>query len=381
MRGVRRMRRVKAYHDRLKAARAKGRPPGRRMLLQWHITERCNNRCIHCYQDRDGAQELNGEQLVAITDQFCDLTAAGNGPPGHINLTGGEPFVRDDIWELLEEFHARRDAFSFAVLTNGSFLDAKAARRLASLGPRFVQVSIDGDEATHDSIRGPGDFKRISRAIGHLGDNGTRTLISFTATRRNYRCFGDVAKLGMKLGVSKVWTDRFIPCGGSAPLEDEVLSPGEVRDFFSAVLKIKEKARRNPMCRTEIAMDRALQFLAGGGEPYRCAAGDTLITVMANGDVVPCRRMPVRTGNVLDRPLTEIYRESPLFVALRDRKKAAQGCGGCFYERLCGGGLRCLSYALTGDPFRKDPGCYVEAAVTAYAPEPAGTGKAPQIFT
>lgn len=381
MRGVRRMRRVKAYHDRLKAARTEGRTLRRRMLLQWHVTERCNNRCIHCYQDRDGVQELNREQLVMVADQFCELATTGSGPPGHINLTGGEPFVREDIWDLLDEIHARRDTFSFAILTNGSFIDAKASRRLKSLGPRFVQVSIDGDEATHDSIRGQGDFKRISRAIGHLGDNGIRTLISFTASRRNYRCFGDVAKLGMKLGVSKVWTDRFIPCGGSASREDDVLSPGEVRDFFLAVLKVKEKAGRNPLRRTEIALDRALQFLAGGGEPYRCAAGDTLITVMANGDVVPCRRMPIRTGNVLDRPLEEIYRESPLFIALRDRQKTAQGCGGCFYERLCGGGLRCLSYALTGDPFRKDPGCYVEAAVTAYVPEHPGPGKTRQIFT
>ncbi len=351
------------------------------MLLQWHITERCNNRCIHCYQELGRTDELTRDELIRVADRFCDLAAIGNGQPGHINLTGGEPFIREDIWDLLEEFHARRGAFSFAILTNGSFIDAKSARRLKSLGPGFIQVSIDGDEAMHDSIRGPGDHRRISRAIRYLGENGIRTLISFTASRRNYRCFSDVAKLGMKLGVSKVWTDRFIPCGGSGSHKDEVLSPAEVRDLFSAVLKVRGRAGRNPLSRTEIAMDRALQFLAVGGEPYRCAAGGTLITVMANGDVVPCRRMPIPAGNVLDRPLKEIYLENPLFIALRDRKRAADGCGCCFYERLCGGGLRCLSYALTGDPFRKDPGCWVETAATVYAPNHPGPGNTMETFT
>ena len=282
--------------------------------------------------------------------------------------------MREDLWDLLGDLHARRRAFSFAILANGSFIDARTAKRLRSFGPSFVQVSLDGDEATHDSIRGTGDHERVCRAVRHLRDNGIRTLISFTASRRNYRCFGDVARLGMKLGASKVWMDRFIPCGGGASLKEEVLSPGEARDLCSAVLAVRQRSRRNPFCRTEIAMDRALQFLSGGGEPYRCAAGGSLICVMANGDLVPCRRMPIPVGNVLERPLREIYRESPLLIALRDGERRGEGCGGCFYARLCGGGLRCLSYALTGDPFGKDPGCWVQSVSAIDGPVNSGPG-------
>ncbi|MEA3325633.1 MAG: SPASM domain-containing protein, partial [Euryarchaeota archaeon] len=75
-----------------------------------------------------------------------------------------------------------------------------------------------------------------------------------------------------------------------------------------------------------------------------------------NGDLYPCRRMPIRAGNLLETPLIELYYESDLFCALR--KRISEGCEGCFYSGLCRGGLRCLSYALTGDPFTTDPGCW-----------------------
>ena len=106
-------------------------------------------------------------------------------------------------------------------------------------------------------------------------------------------------------------------------------------------------------------MHRALQFLVGGGRPYRCTAGDSLITVQPNGDVVPCRRMPLRVGNLLETPLAELYERSPLLRALRDPDRASRGCERCAFARLCGGGLRCLSAAVHGDPFVADPGCWL----------------------
>jgi radical SAM protein with 4Fe4S-binding SPASM domain len=105
-------------------------------------------------------------------------------------------------------------------------------------------------------------------------------------------------------------------------------------------------------------MHRALQFLEGG-HPYQCTAGDRLITVQPNGDLYPCRRMPIRTGNLLETPLVDLYQKSPLFRALRDRDRTSKGCQGCLFSGLCRGGLKCLSYAVTGDPFVADPGCWL----------------------
>lgn len=106
--------------------------------------------------------------------------------------------------------------------------------------------------------------------------------------------------------------------------------------------------------KTEIPMHRALQFL-DGGRPYRCNAGDTLITVQPNGDVYSCRRMPIRAGNVFETSLVTIYDESPVLRALRGRETPSRGCENCGFFDRCRGGLRCLDSAVTGDPYRSHP--------------------------
>jgi radical SAM protein with 4Fe4S-binding SPASM domain len=107
-------------------------------------------------------------------------------------------------------------------------------------------------------------------------------------------------------------------------------------------------------------MHRALQFLVeSGGNTYQCTAGDSLITIMPDGEVFPCRRMPIGVGNVRTAALRDIYYSSGLLRELRDREKTSAGCEGCEHARRCRGGLKCLSYATTGDPFQRDPGCWL----------------------
>ena len=107
-------------------------------------------------------------------------------------------------------------------------------------------------------------------------------------------------------------------------------------------------------------MHRALQFLATGSkQQYRCSAGDTLLALQPDGTLLPCRRLPVPLGNVMKTTLRRIYEEHPLLGELRDDSKVADGCQSCDHARQCGGGLRCLSHALCGDPFVADPGCWL----------------------
>lgn len=334
------------------------------LLLQWHITERCNLRCSHCYQAGYSGNELGFEGLLNILEQFKGLLdswscRAKKPVRGHITVTGGEPFLRDDFLDLLEIFSAHRKEFSFAVLTNGSHIDVKIAHLLKSLDTGFVQVSIEGRQETHDRIRGEGSFEKTVEAIKNLVRAKVRTLISFTAHRSNFKEFPEAAKLGRSLGVSRVWADRFIPEGrGSSYAEFQSLTPGETKEFFEIMEKAKSRYGRGWFNRTEIAMGRALQFLVAGGRPYSCKAGDSLITVMPNGDLYPCRRMPIRAGNLMEKPLAELY-NCDLFQCLRDKNRMSGACQSCFYGRACRGGLRCLSYAMTKDPFKTDPGCWI----------------------
>jgi radical SAM protein with 4Fe4S-binding SPASM domain len=310
-------------------------------------------------------EELGFEDLLKIQAQFKDLLRSWRDETrpipvrGHITVTGGEPFVRQDFLDLLEVFSANREYYSFAILTNGSFIDAAMARHLRSLGPTFVQVSIEGTQPTHDKVRGPGTFDQAVSALKHLVRQGIRTLISFTAHRANFREFPEVARLGRKLRVSRVWADRLIPWGTGLAMKEQVLTPDETAELFEIMHEARREVARRWFGKTEIAMHRALQFLVAGGKPYRCTAGDSLVTLQPNGDLYPCRRMPIRVGNLMETPLVELYYKSNLFLELRSQDSISDGCQGCSHAGFCRGGLKCLSYAVAGDPFKADPGCWM----------------------
>jgi len=335
-----------------------------RFMLQWHITHRCNLRCEHCYQETYERDELPLRDLRNILNQFRTFIEAyrertgDHAARGYITVTGGEPFSRSDFPELVREFAANRSLFSFSVLTNGTMLSESMIRLLIECKPGYVQVSIDGAAATHDEIRGPGSFQKSMVSIQRLVEGGVRTMIAFTAHRGNYREFPEVARIARQMRVSRVWSDRLIPNGSGNEIKDQMLTPSETREFFELMQAAREEnEREDPNGVTEVAMHRALQFLVGDGYPYHCTAGDTLFTVMPNGDFYPCRRMPIRVGNLMEHPLSELY-NCRIFRELRDPHRVSSGCQSCSHNGHCRGGLKCLSYAVTGDPFQADPGCW-----------------------
>ena len=352
------------------------RPP--RLLLQWHLTDRCNLRCTHCYQSDYRGVAYGMADWLPILEQFRAFLA-GQGIArdgvcrikGQITLTGGEPFAHAEFPALLEGLAALHQEFGFAVLCNGTLIDAAMARRLAVWAPRFVQVSIDGTPATHDALRGAGNHAAVVAGVERLVAAGVPTLIAFTAHADNFREFSEVACLGQALGVTRVWADRLIPQGQGSRLRG--LSADETCEFIELMRQARLRAESKWMPRrgqkTEIALHRALQFLAGG-PAYRCTAGDTLITVMPDGTLYPCRRLPIAAGNLHQTPLAVLY-DGALFRRLRDPRVTAEGCANCIYERLCRGGLRCLSYAETGRFDAADPGCWLACRLSAAAPATA----------
>lgn len=343
------------------------------LLLQWQITERCNLRCRHCYQDDQPSVEMPLSELCDVADQYLALLRElgrdrGRAAiPGHITISGGEPFVRPDTTALLEYLASRSPRPGLAVLTNGSLIDQALARRLRSLRLRFVQLSLDGTEPTHDALRGAGSFARTLEALALLREVGLPVFVSFTAHAANYREFPAVAAVACRLGASRVWADRLIPCGRGAACE--TLSPEQAREFFGLMKTAREADRGRWRRRSRVPMHRALQFL-GGGLSYRCSAGRTLLSLQPDGEVLACRRLPIATGNVRATPLRELWHGSPLFRDLRDDSRVPNGCAGCLHLAACRGGLRCLAFACTGDPWTADPGCWLAHSAAGATPAP-----------
>ncbi|TQV87691.1 radical SAM/SPASM domain-containing protein [Aliikangiella coralliicola] len=334
--------------------------------LQWHLTDKCNLRCTHCYQDSYCDNGLNYDEMLEVLEQFRCLLLHfrernGSKIKGHITLTGGEPLVKKGFYPLLEKIAADSDLYTFAILTNGTLIDDKKAKWLSGLKPRYVQVSLDGSESVHDEIRGLGNFHKTKRAISILKSNDIRVMVSFTATKRNFRTFPQVADACREVNADFLWSDRLIP-EGSAEKNREVIMTKEETSYFFRIMKAEaDKCHQDKTTKTRVKMHRALQFQFSNSTPYRCVAGETLLTVMPNGDLYPCRRMPVKVGNVLETPLASLYYNAPLLRSLRDSKKVSQGCEKCDSNQDCRGGLKCLSYAVYGNAHVKDPGCEVNS--------------------
>jgi radical SAM protein with 4Fe4S-binding SPASM domain len=262
--------------------------------------------------------------------------------------------LAEGFWGLLETLHPR--GWSFGVMTTGLMLDEVLVRKLAHLKPAFVQVSLDGDADAHDEIRGKGNHAQVISSIQLLAKAGLRTSVSFTALRSNARFLPSVMDAARKAGAATLWTDRFIPCGNADPLREEVMGPDEVDAWLKALGQCRRQSLRSPWRAIQIQTGRALQFRVSPEAPYQCKAGSTLLTLLPDGTLCPCRRMPIPVGNVLETPMVDLYDHSPLFQRLRDTR-VPEACSGCAYGNHCQGGLRCLAWAVKGDPLAGDPGC------------------------
>ncbi len=317
-------------------------------ILQWHITELCNLKCKHCYQENICHIDPSLNEIEIILDKFKEFINSFGKIKTHINITGGEPFIRKDFLNILELF-TKKNFFSYGILTNGTFITKEIAKELKKLKAGFVQISIEGDEKTHDEIRGLNNWSIVEENIKHLLNENIKTIASFTAHKNNFKLFPKAVKLISKLNIDYIWTDRLIPFGEGKNIDD--LSIKETKEFFEIIEKQVKKYK------DKVKMNRALQFLCGG-DLYTCKAGKELLTLMPDGTVYPCRRMPVNIGNINSQSFKEIY-NNELCLKLRDDTIIPKGCENCSFLKACQGGLRCLTYCKTGSPFNKDTGCFV----------------------
>ena len=326
-----------------------------RFVLQWHISEVCNLRCKHCYQETHCPIQLKYDELIKILDQYRELLKKLK-IKGHINLTGGEPLCSPYFYKLLDEFKKDKDLYTFSILTNGTLINEETAKKISEYNPYYVQVSLEGGKRTNDFIRGKGVYNKVANAVDNLRKHNIYTSISFTATHINYKEFPKVVKFAIKHDVNNVWSDRYIPLGDND--KSLIMTKNDTYEFFNILNKERLNLIRNKS-KTSIAMYRALQFQFTNDYAYKCTAGDTLLTVMENGDLVPCRRMPIVVGNLLNDSMYNLYKNSKILKDLR-KNTIPDDCKECEHANRCSGGLKCLTYAIYKNLNNKDFGCNIE---------------------
>lgn len=328
-------------------------------ILQLHITGNCNLRCRHCYMD-EHRNNMSLSDIKRVVTQFEELIRhleqTGDCKiRAHIHFTGGEPLLHPQIDQILRFFIEKKDLFWFGIMSNGTLLKPKLLLLLKKLPLKAFQVSLDGDEAVHDGIRGKGNYRKVLKALDILHLFGISTRVSFTANQANYHLFPKIAQVCRRHHVRSLWSDRYIPFDPDSGVE--ALDKASMQ-HYAAILQKEKDNPKNIRSKLSVQNYRALQFLCSGENIYHCKAGQTMITVDEYGNIMPCRRLPIICGNIQKDTLLQIYENHPEFQRLRTHSLTGK-CVQCPHAQQCKGGARCFTYALTGSYAQPDPCCWL----------------------
>lgn len=353
----------------------------RPLITIWEVTRACALVCQHCRADAQ--TRAHPRQLTTVQGKSLLDDIAGFGAPYPIVvLTGGDPFERPDLPELVRY----GSSLGLHVALSPSVTPRLTPDVLAELrdaGATAVSLSLDGATAgTHDDFRGvPGVFDDTLRAASWVKEAGFRLQVNTTVTRSNVHELPEVLRTVLDLGAS-LWSIFFlVPTGRGAALQ--ALSAPEVEDVLHWMHDVSDlvavKATEAPHYR-RVAIQRARgddaelgtlhQMLTaatadlGEGRQRRRAprppidvnSGRGFAFIDHLGDVYPSGFLPQRCGNVVEQGFREIYRTSPLLQALRDPAGFTGRCGTCEFAQVCGGS-RSHAFAVTGDMLGDDPTC------------------------
>ncbi len=359
-------------------------------LAIWEVTQSCDLACKHC---RAAAQpiphpdELTNAEGKALIDQIAAM---------HIPIfvfTGGDPLKRKDLFDLIR--YAAGKGVQVAVTPSATpLLTREALFQLKEAGIVRLGISLDGSTPEiHDAFRGlPGAWARTIQAIEWANEAGIPIQVHSTISRHNVHDLDNLCDLFEKLAIV-MWNVFFLVPVGRGQLDD-LLSGEEFEQVFGKIYELSRRA--NFQIKTTEAMHyrryllqhnlEERQMAHGNGHPHATAQdsnghayepgaptadaatrnkswatrrvndGKGFVFISHVGNVYPSGFLPIHAGNVRQTPLAEIYRNAPIFKALRNTSRLEGKCGACEFKEICGGS-RARAYALTGDPLAQEPCC------------------------
>ncbi|NQW20811.1 MAG: TIGR04053 family radical SAM/SPASM domain-containing protein [Chloroflexi bacterium] len=341
------------------------------VVIFWEVTRACALKCEHCRakaQPKRHPLELSTDESLRVMDQLTEFETLPI-----VVLSGGDPFMRRDIFEIAE--YGIRKGLTVSLSPSATALVTRdRLAKLVDIGVRRVSFSLDGADAeTHDAFRGfTGTFDRTMAAFDAANDVGLSFQVNTTITKNTKPALPDIAEV-VKNSSAAIWDLFFlVPTGRGLNLD--LMTADEHDEVYSWILEnqpswdFRVKTTLGQPFRRAMTLKRLMS--AGGreldsitsdeiksawpGPPTNDGRGIFFISHL--GEIFPSGFIPVSAGNVRRHSVVEIYRNSEIFTKIRDRTQLQGKCGICPFNVICGGS-RSRSYALTGQMTAADPTC------------------------
>ena len=349
-------------------------PKGPVFIVPWRCTFACDSNCVHCTSACKPAAEgeLNTSDAKKIVDQAADFGATFFG------ITGGQPFNRKDLFEVLD--YATQKGLNTSIITDGRLLDEEAFKRIVKNKTR-ISVSIDGSKDTNDAIRGKGAYAAAVSAIERFAPAGLLNVLVYTfanagkVTNVNEADMRHVLDLARKHGARWVVFHGMIPYSKDKATLAADPTPAQYEWLCNKLYDLTLEYDGKPAINVyipfyaRVAKQRGMPDFEKWYSGFflgRCFFG-RFFSVAENGDAIPCSYNDAyRISNIKDKPLKEIWQEmqsNEFFKKAQDKTELRGKCGVCEYKDLCGG---CRSAALyyTGDIYGSDMRCaYIPSAM------------------
>jgi len=315
------------------------------MIISWNTTQECNISCIHCYRDAGNKRtdELNTDEGKKLLDEM------GRAGFKIIILSGGEPLMRADIYELIR--YAKSIGLRPVLGTNGILITEEVAIKLKEAGLGAAGISLDStDKAIHDKFRqSEGAWDKTIAAMDVCRKVGLPFQVHTTITNWNEKEVTNITDLAVAKGAMAHHIFFLVPTGRGKDIEDITLKTEEYEAVLNRILdKQKEVSiELKPTCAPQfmrIAKERGIPMRFTRG----CLAGTSYCVILPNGDVQACPYLPIKIGNVRETNFDVLWRDSEMFNQLRNEPLKG-GCGTCGHDKICGGCRARAYYYSDGD--------------------------------
>ncbi len=312
--------------------------------ISLNITKKCNLKCRHCfsYSEEDKEKELTTEELYSLIDQMEEMGC------NYIAIGGGEPLMREDLFDILEYAHKKHVQVS--IVTNCLLMDKEKVEKLNKLEVKKIKVSLDGMEENHDKVRGEGVFKKTIEKIRLLRTYFEGDIqIGFTVNSENIEDCKNIIKLAEELKADSVRLAPILPFGRALENKDLLLSQDQFLHFIKKTKEIDSVIEVDLPDKKRTTREN---------EGFGCHCGKEICWILANGDFYSCIFLgeQFKLGNIKRSNLRELWEKSKEVSAFSGNEI----CNNCLRYKECGGGCRARALYTYNDVNAIDPFCLLK---------------------